>query len=76
MWHKRFNYIDKINTIAITQKININFFKLLSINLCIFCNKTVDKTKSHKLYIQLKRWVKNFIYDDFIKIFFDYNKVR
>ena len=75
MWYKRFDYVNKINTIAIIQKINIDFFKLLLIDSCIFCDKTVNKTKSHKLHIQSKRWIKNLIHDDFMKFFFvDYNK--
>ena len=77
MWHKRLGHVDKVSTIAITQKANIDLFKSPSTDSCISCDKTAGKTEPHKSHIQPKRWAENLIHGDLMKPFLvDYNKAR
>ena len=77
IWHERLDYLNYQNIIKLIHKINIDFFKFLVSNFCVFCEKKNDKTKFHKTSIQSNRYSNDFIYENLIKFFsIDYNNAR
>ena len=77
MWHKRFEHLNDQNVINLIRNVNINLFKFFSKNFCFFCDKKIDKTKSHKNRIASNRHQINFIHENLINSFFvrNYNNV-
>ena len=69
MWHERLNHLNIQNIIQMTHQHDIDFFKSLSSNSCIFCERINDKTKSHRKSIKSERHVDDLIHDDLMNLF-------
>ena len=69
MWHERLDHVNKVSTIAMTQKAGIDLFKPSSTDPCIPCGKVAGKTKPHKSHIQSGRWIENLIHGDLMRPF-------
>ena len=80
MWHERLKYLNEQNVLKLARQFDsdIDLFKSLFSEVCVFYSRDEVKTESYKNHIESNRWANDLIHVDVMKSMssYEYNDAR